>query len=309
MMGMQPQQHLQQQDNQQQQPHMTWQQITATLAQLLQPFGFDIVHAFPLQLFNSQSPPEHQLPTFNWPGSTLAVIIGNSNALWQPFLQQLARQPQLQEMQDPLDAYVEQHVTAAVQRCCCSCLSQASGSTQAGSMEEPAAVHQAAQECDCQQHQQQQQQEALAGQESIQPVTQQQQHQQQQQQQQQQQPSVVRHELRFSHHTGPKFVNMLRAAQLSGLAYYSSTTHLAMHARYGPWFALRAVAVFDCEGPNPADSAFDQMTCPYPELEQEAGQAMQKLEGLGGLANWQAHWRQWAELRGMGGKHTDPRCV
>jgi hypothetical protein len=102
---------------------------------------------------------------------------------------------------------------------------------------------------------------------------------------------------------------MLRAAQLSGLAYYSSTTHLAMHACYGPWFALRAVAVFDCQGPDPADPAFDQMTCPYPELEQEAGQEMRRLEGLGGLTNWQAHWKQWAELRGIGGKHTDPRWV
>jgi hypothetical protein len=253
-----------------------------------------------LQLFNSQSPPEHQLPTFSRPGSTLAVIIGNNNALWQPFLQQLANEPHLQEWQDPLDAYVEQHVTAAVQRLCCSCLSQASSSTPEVTKEAAAAaVHQAAQERDCHQHQKQQLQEPGPGQESTQQVT----------QQHQQQPSVVRHELRFSHHTGPKFVNMLRAAQLSGLAYYSSTTHLAMHTRYGPWFALRAVAVFDCEGPDPADSAFDQMTCPYPDLEQEAGQAMRKLEGLGGLANWQAHWRQWAELRGIGGKHTDPRWV
>ncbi|WIA19745.1 hypothetical protein OEZ85_005665 [Tetradesmus obliquus] len=100
---------------------------------------------------------------------------------------------------------------------------------------------------------------------------------------------------------------MLRAAQLSGLAYYSPTTHLALHTRYGPWFALRAVAVFDCEGPDPADSVFDQITCPYPELEQQAGEAMQRLEGLGGLANWQAHWRDWAALRGIGGKHTDSR--
>jgi hypothetical protein len=255
------------------------------------------VHAFPVQLFNSHSPQDRQLPTFNQPTSTLAVIIGNSNALWLPFLQQVAEETQLKELPDPLDAYVEQHITSAVLQCCrstagCSAAEQPEGQTAAA-----AGIHESEQPHDgsssCLQPQQQLNQQPS----------------QTQQQQQQQQPAALCHELRFSHHTGAKFINMLRAAQLSGLAYYSSTTHLGMHARYGPWFALRAVAVFDCEGPDPADSAFDQMTCPYPELEQQAGEAMRRLEELGGLANWQAHWREWAELRGIGGKHTDPRWV
>jgi hypothetical protein len=299
---MRPQQDVQQQDQQQQQLHMTWQQVTDTLVHLLQPFGFDIVHAFPVQLFNNQSPPEHQLPAFDRPNSTLAVIIGNSNALWLPFLQQLANEPQLQDLQDPLDAYVEHHVSAAVQRCCCSFV--ASVSTQAGTEEAAAAREDSSQQHMLPQQHHEQQTNSILCHEGTQQVAH-----TQQQQRQLQQSSVLRHELRFSHHTGPKFVNMLRAAQLSGLAYYSSTTHLAMHARYGPWFALRAVAVFDCDGPDPADAAFDQMTCPYPELEQQAGQEMRRLEELGGLANWQAHWRKWAELRGIGGRHTDPRWV
>jgi hypothetical protein len=34
---------------------------------------------------------------------------------------------------------------------------------------------------------------------------------------------------------------------------------------------------------------------------------MQRLEQLGGLQAWQQHWREWAALRALGGKHTDPR--
>jgi hypothetical protein len=84
-----------------------------------------------------------------------------------------------------------------------------------------------------------------------------------------QQPSSCEFVIRFSHHTEPgKFVNMMRAAQLSGLAYYSSTTHLCMHPVYGPWFALRAVAVFNMDGPDPA--GFTQLPCPYPDVEDEA---------------------------------------
>lgn len=36
---------------------------------------------------------------------------------------------------------------------------------------------------------------------------------------------------------------------------------------------------------------------------------MKELEALGGFRNWQQHWRDWAALRALGGKHTDPRCV
>lgn len=83
--------------------------------------------------------------------------------------------------------------------------------------------------------------------------------------------SSLQHIVRFSHHTEPgKFVNMLRAAQLSGLAYYSSTTHLCMHPEYGPWFALRAVAVFDTNGPDPSNVS--ELPCPYPDLEAAAAE-------------------------------------
>jgi len=83
--------------------------------------------------------------------------------------------------------------------------------------------------------------------------------------------SSLQHIVRFSHHTEPgKFVNMLRAAQLSGLAYYSSTTHLCIHPEYGPWFALRAVAVFDTNGPDPSN--FSELPCPYPDLEAAAAE-------------------------------------
>jgi hypothetical protein len=34
---------------------------------------------------------------------------------------------------------------------------------------------------------------------------------------------------------------------------------------------------------------------------------MQRLERLGGLATWREHWREWAALRALGGRHTDPQ--
>jgi hypothetical protein len=92
-------------------------------------------------------------------------------------------------------------------------------------------------------------------------------------------PGSCEYAIRFSHHTEPgSFVNMMRAAQLSGLAYYSDTTHLCMHPVYGPWLALRAVAVFNVDGPDPA--GFCQLPCPYPDLEAEAAVKVMLLPAL-----------------------------
>lgn len=196
----------------------------------------------------------------------MAVVIGNSNSLWQPFIAAMAHSDsQLCNEDNPLDAYVEEHVTKAVQ-----------------------AVAQSF----CSQSPSQQQPQLLAEHSESSPP--------------QQTFSTMLYEVRFSHDTEPnRFINMLRAAELSGLAYYSPTTHLCMHPTYGPWFALRAVVVFDCDGPDPA--GFTPLACPHPDLEAAAADAMKQLEAKGGLANWQAHWREWAELRSIGGRCTDSR--
>jgi hypothetical protein len=34
---------------------------------------------------------------------------------------------------------------------------------------------------------------------------------------------------------------------------------------------------------------------------------MKALQELGGFSNWQQHWKEWAALRALGGKYTDPK--
>lgn len=227
-------------------------QIMDRLPRLLAAQGFHIAHAFPVQLFNNSPgcPEEHQLPTFGR-RSTLGVVIGNTNGLWPCFVQHLAAHPAaLAAEENPLDALVEAAATQAVQQClselpttqACQSLDQQHQGPPAAHANGPAqpACSSPSRGTTTQHHP-----SAMAV------------------------PSTSRFAIRFSHHTEPgKFVNMMRAAQLSGLAYYSSTTHLCMHPEYGPWFALRAVAVFDVDGPDPA--AFHQLPCPHPDLESEA---------------------------------------
>lgn len=233
--------------------------LLLALREQLQVYGFDVVHPFPIQVFNTQSPPEHQLPTFDR-SSTLAVVIGNSNRLWAPFVAVLAENQHLAVLEDPLDEYTEQKIALAVQQAVALCCGRGAA------VQPPSALHGHGR----------------------------------------QQHADIAYEIRFSHHTEPgRFVNMLRIAQLSGLAYYSSTTHLCMHPTYGPWFALRAVAVFDCDGPDSGSSL--QLPCPHPELEAEAAAEMLRLEGEGGFATWQQHWQDWAALRALGGRYTDPQ--
>ncbi len=57
------------------------------------------------------------------------------------------------------------------------------------------------------------------------------------------------------------------------------------------------------------------LPCPYPDLEAIAAEHMAKLLQLpGGRDGWKANWRQWAELREIGGRYTSPayrwaKCV
>jgi hypothetical protein len=58
----------------------------------------------------------------------------------------------------------------------------------------------------------------------------------------------------FSHVTQPRALPIQRLAELTGFAALSPS-HLAIHERHGPWFALRAVVVVDIEGPSQSPSA------------------------------------------------------
>lgn len=41
------------------------------------------------------------------------------------------------------------------------------------------------------------------------------------------------------------YVALQRCAQAIGLAHLDAASHLCLHPKYGPWFSLRAVLVFD----------------------------------------------------------------
>ncbi|MCJ8345168.1 hypothetical protein MJH12_06490 [bacterium] len=50
--------------------------------------------------------------------------------------------------------------------------------------------------------------------------------------------------IRFSHKAEPYHIAFQKLAEMSGFAYLNRA-HLCVHEEYGPWFALRAVLVFD----------------------------------------------------------------
>ncbi len=58
------------------------------------------------------------------------------------------------------------------------------------------------------------------------------------------------HFVRFAHDPVPSYVPIQKIAVESGLARLSRT-YLCIHPEFGPWIALRAVAVIDLPGPPP----------------------------------------------------------
>lgn len=75
----------------------------------------------------------------------------------------------------------------------------------------------------------------------------------------------LRSQLVFSHVTAPRAFPIQRLAERVGLAALSPS-HLVIHPLYGPWLALRAVAVIDVEGPRaaPLPPARPCQTCSAP---------------------------------------------
>jgi methylmalonic aciduria homocystinuria type C protein len=69
----------------------------------------------------------------------------------------------------------------------------------------------------------------------------------------------------FAHVTTPRAFPIQRLAERIGLAALSPS-HLAIHPLHGPWLALRAVAVVDVAGPEPAPNAVASpcLGCPAP---------------------------------------------
>src|SRR4051812_20718393 len=60
--------------------------------------------------YNAMVEPQHRIPTYDRPMSTLGILIGNTKRLWPAFLDHLRVNPGWDMSQNPLDEYVRESV-------------------------------------------------------------------------------------------------------------------------------------------------------------------------------------------------------
>jgi hypothetical protein len=92
--------------------------LVSQLASQLAPDGFDLVHPFAAQRYNTAvqgHPALVPLECFGRP-ATLAVVIANSRALWPRFLAALRATPALRAAEHPLDQYAESSILSVVSK-------------------------------------------------------------------------------------------------------------------------------------------------------------------------------------------------
>jgi methylmalonic aciduria homocystinuria type C protein len=96
----------------------------------------------------------------------------------------------------------------------------------------------------------------------------------------------------WAHQVGVRVVAIQKLAQIAGLAWLAPS-NLCVHPQYGPWIALRAVVVFDLEGPpGPPPSIAD----PCGACGHACGPAFR--HALHGDAAEQSEpWRSWLAIR------------
>eukprot|EP00906_Rhabdomonas_costata_P005806 RCo008626 len=206
--------------------------LESKLAPLLSAHGFDLLSSFQVQWYNAKVAPQYKVLDYGR-GNTLGIMVGNTRALWEPFLLYCRDQPELLNVEHPLDTYAERSISAAVDSC------------------------------------------------SI----------------------ALPHALLMVGRWPPEVLGQT-AAHVSGLAYLSHKTRHCLHPKFGPWVALRAVLVVDCDGPEAPPPPFpfeitDEATCGDPsvtELFQRLSRATEQASGEAdcGLSST---WRGWVELR------------
>jgi methylmalonic aciduria homocystinuria type C protein len=76
--------------------------------------GFDLVQPFDLAAFNEGAAPEDRLPDHGRPHA-LAVVVGNSRALWPAFVAACRREPGSAAAPHPLNRYAVRVITAAAE--------------------------------------------------------------------------------------------------------------------------------------------------------------------------------------------------
>lgn len=137
--------------------------------------GLDLAAALQVGWYNDAVEPQLRLGDFGHRQS-LAILIGNSRALWPRLLEALRSDAKLADDPNPVEAYTMRCVCEAARR-----------------MEVPYEIH-------------------------------------------------------WAHEAAPRPIAIQRLAEVAGLAHLAPSK-LSVHATYGPWIALRAVAVADVAGP------------------------------------------------------------
>ena len=194
-------------------------EIVAALRDAVGAAGLDIVEPLRVGWYNQVVAARHRLEDHGDPAA-LAVLIGNSRALWDRFVGWLRAHPGWLEEPDPLDRYVTMAVEEALARV-------PLGSSAA---------------------------------------------------------------VRYAHRPEPAHVAMQKLAQVAGVARLAPS-YLCVHPRYGPWIALRAVAIFPVVGPlAPAAALPPACAC--------AEQCVPPLEAaLAAGADPEAAWPDWLAVR------------
>lgn len=105
---------------------------------------------------------------------------------------------------------------------------------------------------------------------------------------------ALRSEMRWAHSVGREMVAVQRLAELSGLAALAPA-NLSVHPHFGPWIALRAVAVLDLPGP-PGPPAPAVLACA--DCERACLPAFRRARsGWLGSAASDNGWRLWLAVR------------
>ena len=220
-----------------------WSARTAALRATLEAQGLDLVAPLNLRWYNEVAPANARIaPTADGAGEdALAVLVGNSRALWPAFTAAHDSDPAIGDAEHPVDTFVARAIRDAIAR-----VSLSGGETARDVETDPRGFD--------------------------------------------------------SHDTSPgKLVAIQRAAHVAGVAHLDEKCHLAIHEKYGPWIALRALLVFD--GVRGPDEAHRPPPPPNPLATSEAARARvdaafaAALEGYADPSASAERWQRWVAVR------------
>jgi methylmalonic aciduria homocystinuria type C protein len=103
--------------------------------------------------------------------------------------------------------------------------------------------------------------------------------------------------VRFAHELEPAPIPIQRIAAITGFATLSPS-HLSVHAEQGPWIALRAVAIFDVDGPSGDPPPHRDLCTPCHKPCMPAfNSAFERLGGELAAAAVELDWQSWLAVR------------